>query len=199
MPNEPHPSDGRRHGRRVPFLGHQIAEYVVAVALVAVGFHLNGGAELALAGAGIALLVLNIVTAGPLGAVTLLNRHLHHAGDLVIAAVLVVAPFLVYGDLHFGGIVLCEAAAALIVWMERATLYGESKRSLAGVSRGESTEQSEPGVIESARIAAEVLTPEVAKTARQAARRIGFVTGVTRRVVRDRRNERRSDARPKSD
>jgi len=48
--------------RRVPFLGHQIAEYTVAIALIAVGFHLSGGAEMALVAAGLLLLLLNVVT-----------------------------------------------------------------------------------------------------------------------------------------
>ena len=61
--------------RRVPFLGHQIAEYVVAIALIAVGFHTTGGAEIALAAAGVLLLLLNVVTKGRVSAIGLLSRR----------------------------------------------------------------------------------------------------------------------------
>ena len=44
--------------RRVPFLAHQVAEYVVALALIAVGFHASGGAEISLVTSGILLAVL---------------------------------------------------------------------------------------------------------------------------------------------
>jgi len=184
-----------RRGRRVPFLGHQVAEYAVAVALVAVGFHLNGGAELTLVAAGIVLIVLNLFTIGPLGAVSWLNRRAHHGGDLVIVAALIVAPFFAYGTLHLWGIVLSECLAALILWVERATRYGEPQRRSVSGPAAQVAAATEPGVIESAKITAGVLGPEAADAARRAARHAGFVAGVTRRVVRQRRASGRNQSR----
>jgi hypothetical protein len=187
MSNTP-PEAGKPSRRRVPFFGHQIAEYVVAIALIAVGFHLSGGAEASLLTAGFLLAVLNIVTKGPLGAFPWLSRAAHHAGDVVVAALLAVAPVFAHRYLHVWGIVLSEAVAVLIVWMERATRYTAPPVAKAG-DEGAPT-PSEPGVVESAGIVAGMLGPGAARASRVAARRAGLVAGVTRRVIRQHREAR---------
>ncbi len=173
--------------RRVPFLGHQIAEYVVALALIAVGFHASGGAEISLVTSGILLAVLNLVTSGPLGALSWLSRRAHHAGDLVVAAALIALPIVFYSRLHALGIALSEAVAALIIWMERSTSYAASppRRSRGG----DDGTTSKPSTAQAAGAAAAALPPEAARAAKVAAHRIGLFAGVTRRVVREHRDD----------
>ena len=78
--------------RRVLFLAHQVAEYVVALALIVVGFHSSGGAEISLVTSGFLLAAVNLITSGPLGVFGVLSRGAHHVGDLVIAGALIVLP-----------------------------------------------------------------------------------------------------------
>jgi hypothetical protein len=174
--------------RRVPFLGHQIAEYTVAIALIAVGFHLSGGAEIALAAAGILLLLLNVVTQGRVSAIGLLSRRAHHVGDFVVAAVLIVVPIFEYSRLHVGGVALAEGVALLVLWIERSTLYVDRPRPASeAVAEGDKPARRVPSGFETAGIVAGALALEAGKAARQAARRLGVVTGVTKRVVKQRR------------
>ena len=172
--------------RRVPFLAHQVAEYVVALALIAVGFHASGGAEISLVTSGILLAVLNLVTSGPLGALGWLSRRAHHAGDLVVAAALIALPIVFYSHLHAVGIAISEAVAALIIWMERSTSYAASPPRRRGGDDGASTE---PSTAQAVGAAAAALPPEAARVAKVAAHRIGLFAGVTRRVVREHRDE----------
>jgi hypothetical protein len=175
--------------RRVPFLGHQIAEYVVAIALIAVGFHTTGGAEIALAVAGVLLLLLNVVTQGRVSAIGLLSRRAHHVGDFVVALILIVAPIFEYSRLHLAGVLLSEAVALLVLWIERATLYVDQPRPpRPAVDQDGKPASRVPSAFETAGIVAGAMAPEAGRAARQAARRIGVVTGVTKRVVKQRRS-----------
>jgi hypothetical protein len=174
--------------RRVPFLAHQIAEYVVAIALIAVGFHESGGAELSLVVPGFLLAALNLITASPLGAFRLLSRRAHHLGDLLIAAALIALPIVFSARLHAAGIAISEVVAALIIWMERATSYSPKPARLPV-----ETEQAPPSAAQVAGAAAAALPTEAGKVAKVAAHRIGLVAGVTRRVVRERRDEAKAD------
>jgi hypothetical protein len=186
------PGSKRASHRRVPFLGHQVAEYVLAVALIAVGFHTTGGAEIALAVSGILLLLLNVVTVGRVSAIGLLNRRAHHVGDFVVALALIVVPVFEYSRLHVAGVALSEAVALLVLWIQQETLYVDPPRPVAPAAADAAKPVARgPSTFETAGIVAGALGPEAARAARQAARRIGVVTGVTRRVVRKRRDERR--------
>lgn len=190
-PGRPAADAGVRSGparRRVPFLGHQIVEYVVAIALIAVGFHLTGGAEIALVAAGILLLLLNVVTVGRLSAVGLLSRRAHHVGDFVVAAVLIVVPVFEYSRVHVTGVALSEGVALLVLWIERSTLYVDRVRPpRPATDGGDKPAPRVPSTFETAGIVAGALVPEAGRAACQAARRIGVVTGVTKRVVKQRR------------
>ncbi len=74
-----------------PFWIHQLAEYVIGIALVAQA--LQGIEPLVPALAG-GLIVLNAAVAvGPLGAFRLVGRRLHRILDLVVIGILVVATF----------------------------------------------------------------------------------------------------------
>lgn len=172
--------------RRVPFLAHQVAEYVVAIALIAVGFHASGGAEISLVTSGFLLAALNLITSGPLGAFGVLSRRAHHVGDLVLAAALIALPIVFFSHLHAVGIAISEAVAALIVWMERSTSYAAAPPRQRGQRGPEAS--SRPSAAQAAGAAAAALSPEAAKAAKVAARRIGLVAGVTRRVLREHRH-----------
>jgi hypothetical protein len=177
--------------RRVPFLAHQIAEYVVAIALIAVGFHESGGAEVSLLVPGFLLAALNLLTASPLGAFRLLSRRAHHLGDLSIAAALIALPIVFSSRLHAAGIAISEVVAALIIWMERATIY--SPKPSRQPEQTETEAQTAPPAARVAGAAAAALPTEAGKAAKVAAHRIGLVAGVTRRVVRERRDEAKAD------
>jgi hypothetical protein len=177
-------SETRAPRRRVPFLAHQVAEYVVAIALLAVGFHESGGAEISLVVPGFVIAALNLATSGPLGAFSLFSRRAHHLGDLLIAAALIALPIVFSSRLHAAGIAISEAIAVLIIWMERSTMYAPTPSR----RRAQPAETSSASLAEAAGAAAAALPPEAAKAAKAAAHRIGFVAGVTRRVVRERRD-----------
>lgn len=182
--NEANPAPAPQR-RRVPFLAHQIAEYVVAIALIAVGFHASGGAEISLVTAGFLLAALNLATSGPLGAFNLLTRRAHHAGDLLIAVALIALPIVFFDRLHATGIAISEAVAALVIWMERSTSYAATP----GPPRRRDIDQSAIGTSPAQAVgaAAATLAPEAARAAKDAARRAGLVAGVTRRVLREHR------------
>ncbi|MHB1782191.1 MAG: hypothetical protein ACYCTE_05785 [Acidimicrobiales bacterium] len=129
-------SSVRRLGgtRRVRFVLHEVAEYVVAAALIAVGTRASGGAEILLVVTGGVLLVLGACTSGRLGAVDLLSRRSHHAGDLAIVAALALSPAIFYRELHLVGIVLAELVALVLLRIERGTLYDDRPRNGAGRS-----------------------------------------------------------------
>ncbi|MGB9111191.1 MAG: hypothetical protein WCF24_00505, partial [Acidimicrobiales bacterium] len=151
--------------RRVQFLAHQLAEYVVAAALIAVGFHSSGGAEISLVTSGFLLAAVNLVTSSPLGLFGILSRRAHHAGDLVIAAALIALPIVFSSRLHAAGIAISEAIAVLIVWMERSTSYAATtQRSRKRLGEGEDANPS-PSAARAAGAATASLPPEAARVA----------------------------------
>jgi hypothetical protein len=113
------PSDLSR--RQVPFGGHQLAEYTLAAALVAVGVHLNGRPEFVLIAGGGAVGALSLVTKAPLAAARLLPKRLHLHLDLVLAAGFAVSPVFYLHNLQVIPIILCEAVAVLLVRMSFTT------------------------------------------------------------------------------
>ncbi|MCU1489600.1 MAG: hypothetical protein JWM85_1005, partial [Acidimicrobiaceae bacterium] len=114
--------------RRVPFLGHTVAEYVIAAALIASGIHATGAAELVLVLSGAALVVLNVLTRGPLGAFRLLTRRAHHVGDLLVIAALVIAPLAAVHAVHLLGVLAAEVVALILLRIERTTRYIDAPR-----------------------------------------------------------------------
>lgn len=213
------PLDAAPVRRRVPFLGHTVAEYVVAAALIAVGLHTTGAAAVVLVASGAALAVLNACTRGPLGAIRLLGRRAHHAGDLLIIAVLALSPLLALRDLHLAGVIVAEVVALVLLRIEHTTRYldpvpvrpSPAAPSAAAPPSAAAQPSAAPSVPPAAPAAP--ATPAAAATAAAAqsvgaaaarvtgggrrvalssARRLGLVAGVTRRVLR----EQRAAARP---
>lgn len=175
--------------RRVGFLGHALAEYVLGAALVAVGIHVTGAVQGFLLGVGSLLVVLNACTDGPLGAVSLVGRRGHHAADLLLVGLLLVSPLTALGQLHVVGVVVAVAVALVLLRMERTTRYAKAPVLAA------SPEARLPGVAGRAGAIAGAALPggggRAGRVARQGARNLGVAVGVTRRVARQ-RNARRS-------
>ncbi|HVC26346.1 MAG TPA: hypothetical protein VND23_11375 [Acidimicrobiales bacterium] len=208
-----------RQGRRqVPFVLHEVAEYVVAIALVAVGFHLSGSAQILLVTVGAVMLLLGALTSGRLGACHLLSRRAHHAGDLVLVTVLALSPVVAHRGLHLAGTVLAEAVALVLLRIERGTLYGDAPSGPAAVPAGAgagtavATAPAEPapaspgstdraaraGAIAGATAAGAVvaaghLAPVAGRAAKRGARGLGVVAGMTKRAARERSGARRAE------
>lgn len=205
--------------RRVRFVLHEVAEYVVAAALIAVGTRASGGAEILLVVTGGALLVLGACTSGRLGAVDLLSRRSHHAVDVAIVVALALSPAVFYRELHLVGVVLAELVALVLLRVERGTLYEDRPRGAArpdvpfagggAVVTGAdgafgAPAQGSPQVSEAAQrigagaataatvaaAAAAQIAPVAGRAARIGVRSLGLVAGATRRAARDHAAER---------
>ncbi|HUY29806.1 MAG TPA: hypothetical protein VMV02_02280 [Acidimicrobiales bacterium] len=198
----------------MPFVLHEVAEYVVAAALIAAGLHVSGSAELLLVVVGVAMLLLGALTSGRLGAYHLLSRRAHHVGDLVLVVVLALSPVVAHRSLHVAGIVLAEVVALLLLRIERGTSYGELPRpvptgtapgpapaSTAGATRAaEGDAAARIGAAAGATAATAVaaaaqLAPVAGRAARVGARGLGVVAGMTKRAARERAAARRGAGR----
>jgi hypothetical protein len=205
-------------GRRVRFALHEVAEYVVAAALVAVGFHVSGATQYLLVTVGGAMAVLGACTSGRLGAFDLLTPRAHHVGDLVLIGALALSPAVLYRPLHVAGIVLTELVALVLLRIERGTIYAEdppraSSRSAgpAGADRAETSAQAgtaapagtDPDLVAVATTVAAVATaaatqlaPVAGRAARGGIRGAGVVAGAARRVARERSERLARESRP---
>ncbi len=123
-----------RPRHRVGFLGHQLAEYTVGAALVAVGLHFGGAVELVLVAVGGVLLALNLCSRGRLGVWRVVSRRAHHVADLALVGVLVASPLTALQQLHVTGVVLAELLAAFLLWVERATRYAPGPLPATGTA-----------------------------------------------------------------
>lgn len=174
---------------RVPFLGHEVAEYAIGAMLIAVGIHLSGSGATTQAVfivTGAALVALGALTAAPLGVVRIVSRSLHHAGDAVVIAGLVLSPLASIAHPSVLAIVCAESIALVLLRMERWTRYDEAPR-LAPVpaspaDRGPLSRAARSGG-EAAAVAA-ALAPVAARAARLGARRLGLAAGAARRAGR---------------
>ena len=170
-----------RWSRRVSFTAHQIAEYAVGAALLAVGLHLSAAGQLLSIAAGGALLLLNLVTAARLGTFKLISRFTHHIADLALGGCASCPAAVVrFGALRAPGAALAVGLALLLLWFERLTHYRDVNGKLAIESR---RRESSP----LAGSAGHVVRDGFAHGAGSAgARTAGLVVGITRRVVRER-------------
>lgn len=183
--------------QRVGFLGHQVAEYSVGAALVAVGLHLSGAVEVVLVAVGAVLVLLNLSSRGRLGAWRVVGRRAHHLVDLALVAALAFSPLTALQQLHVLGVVVAEVLAIGLLWIERTTRYVDLpvQRPPSGASPGPSGAER-AGVAAARAVAATragtetlgVLAPPAAalagRAARGGARRLGVAVGRTRRVLR---------------
>lgn len=205
------PEHRGRARRSVPFVYHEVAEYVVAAALLAVGIHVSGGTQLLLLTVGAAMFVLGALTSGRLGAVELISRRVHHLGDLVLAGLLALSPAVLYHHLHLAGSVAAEAVALVLLRIERSTRYIDPPRSRPGRSvpsvpvpsattlTGRETPRADQlarsGAAAGAAAASVVtvasqLAPVAGRVARLGARRLGVAAGTAKRAARGQRGDR---------
>ncbi len=120
------------HRRVVPLWLHQVAEYVVGLALAEMALHVRGQMETALlAGAG-AMVAVGLLTDGPIGALRLLGPRAHQVADVGLAVGLAASPLAVPGHLDPLAIVTAEAVAGLYLRMATLTRYPARHRPPAG-------------------------------------------------------------------
>jgi hypothetical protein len=110
-----------RARRRVPFGGHQLTEYVLAAALVAVGIHLGGRPATVLIALGATMAVWAFVAKGSLGVLKVVPRKAHLYLDLVLAAGFACSPVAYLHHPEVLAIALSEAVALLLVRMSLTT------------------------------------------------------------------------------
>ena len=180
--------------RRVPFGGHQLAEYALAAALIVVGGHLTGRTELVLLVAGGVLALLAIVSKGPLAAWRIVPRRLHVYLDLVLAACFALSPILYLPGIPLIPIIISEAVAVVLVRMSLTTEIvprprpergAKSSRPGSGAGDGSA---SDPASLAAA-TAGRLLGTAVGRARRSraplnAARGLGRATGHARRLGR---------------
>jgi len=183
---------------------------VLAAALLAVGIHTSGATQLTLIAVGAVLLLLNVATAGTLGAFPVLSRRAHHVGDVLVIVALVLSPVVAYRHLHVLGVVVAEAVALVLIRIERTTAYVDAPRpgrpsgDVAAPAGGRApadplagrTDGEVASAVNAAAALAGALAPVAGRAAGRAAKtgahRLGLITGAGRRVARQRAAARRA-------
>jgi hypothetical protein len=178
----------RKRRRQVHFVSHEIAEYAVAAAIVAIGADTSGGLSREFLVAGCLLGALNVFTKGRFGVFKVLGRHLHHAGDVVIAVYLAAAPFFGFVERDVLAILCAEALAFLLVLIEQSTRYVDPKTQ-PGVLIETSLVKA-PNSHASQNALLEGVGPVVNRVVHTSARHLGVLTGVSRRTIRARKAQR---------
>ncbi|MGD1012370.1 MAG: hypothetical protein ABR925_07565 [Acidimicrobiales bacterium] len=194
--------------RRVPFGGHQVAEYALATALLGGAFNVSGRPGLLLLIGGLALALRALLSRGPLSVLKIVPRALHLWGDLLLAVAFALSPLLYMHDLQPVPIILSEAVAVVLVRMSLTTEvvprprlpFGRSGTLIFGRPSGASTDQS--GSISTVATSAGRTVGKAIADARgsdvpkRAARGLGRAAGRARRLGREARSG--SPTRPAS-
>jgi hypothetical protein len=178
---QPSPADRATRAaarRRVAFVGHQLVEYGLAVALLIVAAEQRGSVGLVLAVVGGLLGALALTTKSRLGAFHFLPLPVHHALDVVLALLCASSPAWALGVIHLPGSIAAEIMAALLLWMERLTSYHDRPRRPPAPARAETAASP----VELGGAAHQVI--------HRSARQLGTATGVTRRLMRERAKRR---------
>jgi pyruvate/2-oxoglutarate dehydrogenase complex dihydrolipoamide acyltransferase (E2) component len=126
------PGDSGR--RRVPYLGHQLAEYVIAAALIGIGVHATREPKAVICSIAGALALFALVSGPPLGIFKLVGRRLHLIGDLVFAAAIALSPLLYLHDAQPIPIVVSLAVALVLVRMSLSTEIVSKPRGVRGAA-----------------------------------------------------------------
>jgi hypothetical protein len=113
----------------VPFWAHQLAEMLLGLLLLVEGAR-TGEHTAVLVGLGGLLLLLGLMSDGPLGAWPWIGRRLHRVLDFVAAAVLAVSPLVLSLD-RVLAIVILEVAALGMVWLALRTNWAVRARRSA--------------------------------------------------------------------
>jgi len=179
--------------RHASFGAHQVAEYVLAVALVVVGLHMTGRTELVLVGSGGVLVLLSVMSKGSLAAWKIIPRRLHLVIDLVLAACLALSPVLYLPGYPAIPIVISEAVAVVLVRMSLTTEIVPRPRPEQSADRAQAAPAGgRPGAGVSSTAAASagrvfgtaVARARESRAPLNAARGLGRATGHARRLGR---------------
>jgi ABC-type xylose transport system permease subunit len=181
---QPTPSDRATRAsvrRQVAFVGHQLVEYGLAIALLIVAAEQRGSVGLVLAVVGGLLGALALTTKSRLGVFRFLPLPVHHALDVVLALLCASSPAWALGVLHLPGSIAAEIMAALLLWMERLTSYRDRPRRPPAPARA----ATGTSLVGNGTVTHQVI--------HRSARQLGTATGVTRRLMRE-RAKRRGDS-----
>ena len=113
--------------RPVPFVVHQIVEYLVAGALVELSLH-TARPGLLLVGA-VAFALLALTARGPLGVARVCGGRLHAVLDVVVAVGLAAAPIL--PALRPGALGIAAVEVVAVLWLRVVTLTRYTRLTLA--------------------------------------------------------------------
>lgn len=112
------------HARQgISFGMHQALEYLFGIFLALNAVHLAPRAATLALGLGMGLLLLSLVSDGPLGGWRLVSPGLHRVGDFLIVALAATSPFLFHLPLDLSTLVLPVATALLLASLSSATVY----------------------------------------------------------------------------
>jgi len=127
-----------RRGARslvIPFLGHQILDYLAALYLIQAGSKASGRAATVFYGAGAVMLVVATLSGRPLGGGRI-SRPAHRVVDVVLVAALAAVPFVfgLSGDTptvaRFEGLAILLAADVWFTNYARPRARGETTRAI---------------------------------------------------------------------
>jgi hypothetical protein len=96
------------------------------------------------------LLVLAMLSRGPLGLVRILGPRVHQAFDLALVAGLAVSPIIVRGDLDIAGVIVAEALAIVLLRVALRTHYAPALASSTSDAGADPDAVAHPSVQEPA-------------------------------------------------
>ncbi len=119
--------------RLLPAWLHAIADYAVAITLIAVAFAVGGSGKAVAAGVviGAVVLVVSMLTRYPLGVIKVLPFKVHSAGDYLATALLLASPFALgftHSDRGLTIVYLGAGVAVLAVSLITNYQYGPQRR-----------------------------------------------------------------------
>jgi len=171
--------------RFIPFALHQAAELLLAVLLIVVGIHVSGPSQIFLIVGGAFLVVLAVLSDGPLAAWELLSRRAHRAADWIGIAVLALLPA-VPGRTLLSAVLL--EFSALAVWRLAASTRFEPRpaRARPAPSQPAPSQSVPPRTAPSPprpprASGAAGLPPAADLALRRTARKAGIAAGIVRR------------------
>jgi hypothetical protein len=124
--------------RLLPAWLHAIADYAVAISLIAVALIVGGTDKAVATGVviGAVVLVVSMLTRYPLGVIKVLPFKLHSAGDYLAVVLLAAAPFaLTFHNSDRGLTIFYLAAGAAVLLVSLITNYQYSPKGQAATAR----------------------------------------------------------------
>ena len=122
---------GRRH---VPYLWHQVAEYLVAAAFAVIALHANGQVEAVMLACSGLLVLSTLLSGPPFGALRVFPPRAHLALDVFVAAAFALSPLLYLRHLSPIPVVVSEAAAIALLRLSFMTEIGPRPKRARGAA-----------------------------------------------------------------